>query len=1090
MLQVCYNGNYADHYACWNDVIPSTPTMPPGGVPRFASFQPEHKPATTERESPYPRTEQEYRNEIQNYPSSRLDRKNRSSHREHKDHTRSRRRHRDDYSGTRHAIDRNKSPRNVPIHENQSVQSDSLFVIDRFGDLEAARYGASKHDVPKYEQTDHRSALGKHSMSKSGKKPRNNDPIKAGMVPETPSTDSEQNFVYLEQPKEESYHPVYRDPYRSLQNMPQKQQDISLFAQSSAQEQIREIHGHLSRDPSNLSLWFKLAQLQALLIEPDHDAIFSNKNETNLAKMQLAVLERAESSTTKNHKALPLELARLLITAKTGIWSSEKLERRWRTILEEYPSRNTACLPEYGQIWWLYIQFRKSDWASFALDDMLGVFEEALNTITQNSQLPGSQQLVHAWKTTILKELCFTLRSAGYPERAFGILQAVLEFHLGMLEDSGKSNFLQDHLVEIFGAWWDAEHARIGDDLPYSGFHINTQDINFQQSPMYLQQDESPIKLDNYDDEVFENHGMVNWQRTELRVVKDSTPHYLHSDSPKASADPFSYVFFNDIRSTLFEPANDGVASVLRVADVFLEYIGLPSHWYSSTLLFGSQHVSMTEELRIHPTIWPSYGSLQIIRAFWQPYQAMQSSISGEQVLQNVPVTPDTLFPYTPDNPCGEWFSCLPAVPSNVAKTAERVLVHLGGRLATLSQSVLVTMTSLPHAILCAAFEKPKIARNVLRAALQQYDHCLLLWYAYAQFEISSNRNIDVVRKVLVQVLGSLGRASDNTNKFGTSLLWALWAELEWSTGETETCLRVLSVAASTQMDFANGVQSLQSQIYSGLEVPLRSTEKLQLLHNLRRLNQSANENTGSAPVFLPSAAFCLALAEFLLQDVQVGDELKSAVLVFQSALKSGDQELQQQTASKFQRFLFLVRHICPRTSYRPRELRAISTQLFELDPHNSCHLQMLVNQENHAHLENYVRECLRFRSLHNGTRGSWLELINLMPDNVAEMWANAEQAWLMAVKVEVNLLKHLEATRIRNILDSAVHCISSSSLLWHLAIGFEIHLLSSCSERQHRRKRMEALKRAKALLYQAIRHCPFDKGTSLHSFSIVSSCI
>ena len=1060
-----------------DDVRTSTPTMAPGGAPRFASFQPrarapsaaQQQPEDTQKESTHVHQDSSKISDVQHEHKHR----ERTKHRHHGHARTSSSRHRHRERGER------KDPL-VSTEQDPKSHGDPLFIIDRFGDADTARLGPGNYTTPKYERTNHCMALG-HAAQRA--RPAQTAPSKSLVEARAPASSSpshdEAAYVELEAPKEVPTHQAYRDPYRTTKTPKNGENptESPLFAHDSVQAQSRELHKRTQQDPSNLRAWFDLAELQARVMHPDPTTPLSRAEESSVARMQMAVLDRAEEASAQNKGAIPLVLGRLLVAANVGLWTSEKLNRTWRKVLEEYVGRNDASLREYCRLWWLYVQFRKSDWASFTLDDMLGIFGEAL-TAPQQTMFVSDPGTVHAYQLDIVSELCSTLHSAGYQERAYGTLQALLELHLGMLEYARDSRLTFEHITEILGAWWDAEHARVGDALPYDGFHLDNDLEVVNQPSQYLQKASAAFHKQPDQVDSLSNQDMVAWQRAELIAAEHASPWRFEADVPGRSVDPFSYVLFDDLRMAMVPPGPDALSSTIRVADALFAYVGLPSHWFSSSMLFGQTSFSVVDELRQHPTVWPDVEHYWVPSAMWSQEPWLKSDNAQQTPVQNVPLTPDTLFPRTLQDPRGPWFCVLPELPMKTAQTAERILVHLEQRLDAAGHKDHAIMIALPHAMVCVAAGDHKSARKVLRAALQRDDQRPMLWYAYAQLELSTSGNVEAARKVLVQVLGSFRRTTTRSHAYEAHLLWALWAELEWAAGDSATALRVLAVAASAQLEFAFDTSSLHARVFPSQKEALRGTEKLHTLQTLRKQVERTCSSVGSHAPMLPPLAFCAALAEFLLQDVPAGDEMSAPASIFNNVLATTQGSVQQQTATAFQRFLYTLRHVSPNTAFRPREVRAITTRLAQLDAQNSCHLQVLTIQEQHAHLENYVREFVQTTVLQKGATGAWIDLLLRPAQEIAEGWYNAEQAWMLAIAVELRVQRHLDADRIRHIFDRSLYVMRASSMLWHLAIGFEMHLLANPTG-QRRRVTNQTLQRAKALIYQAIRHCPFDKGTS-----------
>lgn len=675
---------------------------------------------------------------------------------------------------------------------------------------------------------------------------------------------------------------------------------------------------------------------------------------------------------------------------------------------------------------------------------------------------------------------------AGYPERAMGLFQAVLELNLGRMADHDASTLPQDALYEVFGAWWDAEHARVGDDSEsYTGFYIGAAPKEAEPL-IYLDEPETS----EVNEEVpQENIDMVQWQRKEREMAQVSEPQRIKNDT-EDPVDPFSFVFFDDIRAGLFEGSS--TESVVRIADAFLAYLGLPEHWFMSSLQFGTP---ATEFCSQRPNLYADQDHLYLPRSMW-PFLDTPSdtnTIGQHCAAQRLMLTPDILFPRTDKDPRGPWFVLLRALPARAAAQAERVLAHLAIRFTAAGEEELAKQIVLPHAMLCATAGAPKSARRILRSALQRQQDSVFLWYAYAQLELSTWGNVEAVRKVLLQVLGLLGQATQNpSNLYGAALLWALWAELEWVTGNTATCTRVLMAASAAKIKFSSK-DALESTVYSQEPMPLRSTEKLQVLNTLRKRVDAASQDTGLGAMIIAPACTCLAIAEALFQEVEVGKELAAPASVFCDKLeKPKEEQVHVHLRASLQKFISMFQRTGSGKAFRPSEVRAIMTRLAVSTPPDSCHWQSFATQQQHSRIDNHVREKLAEYLISRGNRGAWLEILR-WPSSLGRGWFDAELDWLLACYLDIRLASHLDSKRARKCIDHALASMRGSPLLWHFAIELEMHLVQNAatlSRTQQRRQTSEALQRAKAFVYQSIRHCPYDRGMFLFSHSSLPTCL
>ncbi|WFD41824.1 hypothetical protein MPSI1_000460 [Malassezia psittaci] len=1051
------------------------------GAPRFASFQPRSEGAE------YLAASDEHNSG--EWSNSKRSADSKTSHASSRQHRRHEHRDRERHHHHRSSASRARRDPDHTIHHRHDIQRGSepldrfdksvpIYVIDRFGDTEGAKYQYKSNTAAKPSK--------KESSKRSKSVPRSNTfesfPWPNSTLQSTPVADHTADFLPLESSEDPNIDKDYNDLYQRVRK-PQStvsQDSVPVFSEGSVQDQSRSLHRQLSLDPTDVLAWFKLAELQARMIQNDPKKEPTQSDEANCARMQIAVLERAEAVCDQNHKRLPFVLARLRISSEAGIYPSNKLLQVWARELQDHESQKNASFLDMSQLYWAYVQFRKGDWASFTIDSFWEVCCEALQMPAKLASLRYKEpERVHAFRTNIVKELCVVLRSAGYFEKAHALLQALLELHLGVLNQEKQRELNSQQVWDDFRIWWDAEHTRIGDPLPYNGFN-NDMELNTQnQVKLFLQDIDTPSPTNTDSGDIKQVMDPISWHHEELRsAYRSRYPQKIRDTNTTQLHDPFAFVFFEDMREALFIPEMDDPWSTIRIADVFFELLGLPSRWCSACLEFGL--LNSTEPLlaKSYPRIWPEEGMSKLSSKFWSGAQWLDPSYNDHIAVQNVALTSDSLFQNTTSDPRGIWFATLQNIPSDVAKRAELLLVHLEHRLLESGQQNLSIKTALPHAMLCVASGQPAEARKVLRAALQQDDQQLLLWYAYVQLELNIWGNVGLVRKILVQVLGLGIPRSSSMDRYAMSLLWSLWIEMEWSLHEDNRCLHILANAAKCELNSAKDLSTLQLQYATFTESPLRGTDKLKLRKTFQELiTKSLHTETHSE--LLPGLAVCAAIAELLIQDVPVGDEMMGPSAVFSKSLETKNRKIQSEVAMKFQRFLQMVSHVSPHTPSRLRESRANTISLLRLDRRNSCHLQMLTLREQHSKVDGFVKEVISSDLLNDYRYGSALDYSDESAEASAQHEA-AEQAWLLAIAARIHTRCSLGD--LLPILKASVHAKRRSSLLWHVIINWELQKLSNPLALRSREK-TKAYQNAKALIYQAIHNCPYDKALFLLAF-------
>lgn len=1002
------------------------------------------------------------------------------------------RRHRSRSSSSRRRLPRadqetSKRPSAVerPKEGTDNDTPPPLFVLDRFGDTEAARYGASKHTVASFQRaapnvalglsgkvrTPHRAARRRHAPPAV---PRTHERLT--VEPKNEGFQEEVPYVALDDPREAHapVHPRYRDPYQTESAPASDEPEKALFSHDSPQEQSRLLHARITKNASDVDAWISLAQLQRRLLG-DTPSTSASSTEATIARMQLAVLDKAQAASAQNATKLPLQLTRLHTIGTAGLWPSDKVERAWRTVLDSYAGASDATVSGTAEVWWAYVQFRQGDWATFTYDATVEVYTEAIEAVSMTARWEGADLVqVHTHQLSFLAAFCAFARSAGtsaqlttgYVERAWALMQATLELQLGVYENGAGRD------PTLFGQWWDAGHGRIGDAAPaYQGFSLEHKPAELRDTlPIYLDTTKAARSAPPTRD------AMAQWQHGELDATEKAQPQRVLDATPEGDpADPFAYVFYADLQPLLPLPFLHDEAAVIRVADTVLAFVGLPTNWLAPCLYLDTPGAHPADDCTGVPAVSPTASSLHTLARVCTPAAGAEST--GE--VHRLPPVPAALLPQSHDDPRGVWYAAMATLDANVAAQAERILVHLASRLSNTPSCSVRPKLAIPHALLCLATDRPASARKVLRAGLHKDDQCAILWYVYAQLELREGKE-GSARKVLVQVLSSLRTPAREGQGHVAVLLWTLWIEWMWASGRVDACQRLLSAAAAFQFGYAPTTSALLARIGGEEPAPLLATERLQCLHTIRKAHASLLARLPTSVDMVPCMTYCLALAELLMHSVPSGDELVKPTMVFrQTLVQLGEQSwARKATGHLWERSLYLYQRTQP--AYRPRDLRAITTQLVEQFPTDASHLARLVVEEQHARWQDHVRQTMEKYVLRHGQVGSWLELAR-GETPLAHAALDAEVSWLLALAMEQRVATHLDRTRMRRLVDRALEAMRYAPRLWHMALQLERCLLASTADGKGsklRKERAASVARAKTLVYQAIRHCPYDKGT------------
>lgn len=824
--------------------------------------------------------------------------------------------------------------------------------------------------------------------------------------------------------EDNSHYPLYRDPYQGSYNASVSDVDGGpVFSATSAQEEIRSLHAQISRHPADASTWMKLVDAQMRLFDKANiaDASFV---ESTLAQMKFSVLERAFQASDQNKNSITLRVAQLHIATEGGIWTQERIQQGWRDLL----GLSTLNSDELMLLWRNYLFFLKTNASNFQMDRLLDAYRDAIAAITKRMEInPECVLPMEKFCVDVTLDLCRILQSAGYIEWAYSIMQAELELHLGVWRDGTPAHLAAEDILDLFCTWWDAEYPRISDHADaHCGFSI--------QYPHASHLSVFP-RIDSEDamsmPETTQNHQHA-WQVNELkRAIRRTPVAFQGSQEPDPHHDPYSYIVSPDIRPHLFLLPQVSLESVLMVMDAFFAFLGLPEGWITHTCCHDSEMTfrKLYGWIQHIPRSVPRWQTLSLPDTFWHgisPQNVFKCPVYSFELL------PDTWIPRTEKDPRGFWFHILPTLPRSTACQVERCLLQMRCILADGCAKNISSIMVLPLTMLYAATHTYKAARLVLREQLQQTPHIVALWYTYAQLELSIWGNCAVVDKVCSEVLGGASHAySGASTAYFLSCMWSLWIECLWVKGSWNACMQVIKCAVNHQFGCVPERIQLSQRSVS-------PAEALQILHSLRKTVKTKPDGANT---------FVLAVSEHMLQDVSVGDDLTASMRIFAETVHHSSEHLRNAIAQECQRFLTSSQCCQKRHIARPRELRSLAIKLARLSPNNSILLYFLFMRNQETRFDQYVHHVMEEIAL-------------------SDTMCREELGWLYVLMAQ---LPGAHQGMLRQFFDKALKALPFSQSLWHAALELEA-------------RGVPELPRVKAILYQALWHCPYDKGIILRA--------
>lgn len=315
-----------------------------------------------------------------------------------------------------------------------------------------------------------------------------------------------------------------------------------------------EFNRKLDESPTDAQLWLDFIQFQ----DDAAAALQSSKsNVSSVTDVKLSIFEKALEHNPDNE-----DLIHAYLQCGAETWDTLKLLREWDQVLHQHP--------DSIRLWSDYINLRQTNFSSFTFTQCVQVFEDALSTLKRHKD-------VEDLMVYVLLRACLFMKQAGYQEKAFAIIQAIVEFNLF------APNRISGSKVDAFSEFWDSEVPRFGEEgaLGWSAYYQTNQ----EDEPTTT----TTTEEDDDEDEIL---SMEDWVRTERA---DENKHRLpqrmnQAEDDSVDEDPFRIVLSDDIQPFLFTISTQDARQSL-IYSVFV-FIGLPytppgvgtnSHFYTDT---------------------------------------------------------------------------------------------------------------------------------------------------------------------------------------------------------------------------------------------------------------------------------------------------------------------------------------------------------------------------------------------------------------------------------------------------------------------------------------------------------------------------
>ncbi|BGP21464.1 hypothetical protein JCM10295v2_000339 [Rhodotorula toruloides] len=781
-----------------------------------------------------------------------------------------------------------------------------------------------------------------------------------------------------------------------------------------------ELDRALRDDPSNVDKWIEFIDFQDEIAQSS----FFGASISAAAKRALSKAERASTSEIK---LAILERA----LAHPGNASSERLilaQLRAASDIED-PKRvlqrwKEALMahPDMTGLWIEYVSWRQTTWSTFNVKDLVDVFEESFGVLADvmSGEEPGSN---------------------GFSERALATFQTIVELNLFRPADLDRLQYerfmpWKQRVLAAFESFWDTEAPRIG-DMCARGWRSTMDDDMTPKASTAI--DVAVVETER--DEGARPH--ERWSQAERIASASHRPARTTDPGMDDSDDPYRVVLFDDVRPFLF--FIESPDSRLQLAYAFLTFLGLPfippdvptSTPFSTDPFIHSELIERPSLiLRYWPTARGEAQSFGLIHG--EPMELeRRSDIKDpwQTPFKSTPAMTDLLF----GSGKAGWFRTL--VPEDLQDIDVELAKNALNLLRTVSPDVFLAL----NAFSLEAAQNPKSAVKLAKQVLRYRRQDLALWDGYARIERSRGKVADA-RQVYCTAL-SMYRSFASQDQIDGPLLWRAWAEMEWEEGRPALALRILIAATSAEkLDLASLAATPDDDRPSPAAI-LRARQ-----HYTRELEASFQPRATQALLRNRNhRAFSLALFEYISRGLSAAvDVVEQHRLRLDGAGMSGTAEHEEAFVLHAK---LLFRHSSRGQGYKPGQLRELLDGALEQYKNNSLFLSLAYHNELRMKIQNHFRLVMEEK---------------VLKENEA-----TSEGWLFAIFAEL----HLDAGRpniwaVRNLFGRALDNpkTKSSPSLWTLYIDFEV--------------RNGELRRAKSLIYRAIRECPWCKEFYLRPFS------
>lgn len=956
------------------------------------------------------------------------------------------------------------------------------------------------------------------------------------------SEEQKKDFIPLEKQFSRPKGSLYQDPFEALETRVDESTSSSgesdddlnspYVAGSELREELVTLDNQTRSQPADISAWLKLAHLQAKVLEAEASWNSSSIAERSgapmnnlfrldrrgLADVQLSIIDKALQAHPKNRQSIRLRLGRLQHVVANGLWDLDEIRSEWHRLLATFDGKGTqsdqATAQEAVTVWTQYAVWSCSCNGQSILDieAVLSTAFERLLGLSETSSGPiALKALVHL---QIL--FCRILRGAGYPARAFAILQAQVEVTLAMPAEIKERSWSEQ--LSAFSGFWNSETLRLGEpgapgwakggpsylfSAPPADSVVRKESVPATSAPVL---DSDPTSdSENAADEMLARQRRLASRRAQPARTTDLPVLSIG----EGEVDPYAIVFASDIQSFLV-PDLEGS----QLQALILRHCG-----FSGVLVDGPLSATVAMDLMDHKW-WPESLHNNTGTKTSSRCAAPFEIVAGEPMSQQRRSLLDNpeLCPFRTALGRGIlemlWPSYkgigIPLPTSGQADFAANFLDCVQSPHTRLDDLLPLTIK------LKQLTEGSRAAALAAKEALSTREHDWRLWRIYAALQ----RNLAkyaAARKVYAACL-----ASREIDPEHLPDAWLQAVELEIEASEPEAALTLLIQSVSFKFDRRDDSDATHPTLKSS------AAELLRTRGTFERLLQDPTSQTAEV-------VLCYAWFEYLSQDIE--RRLSAAIVHVRDEIRRlGDRnepQISQKVHDLYSGLCRIVRHHLDGTRpvYRPSELRELILEAVAAFPRDQDFLCLLAAHESRFKVEGVLRRTvdevvLRPQEATFSDRdddSSPIESSSSSSSSSSSLGLGSQPVstgiWLTAIYLELHVNRDsFNAYRVRNLFERAIDAHGQSSLLrdptetaklWKTYLSFELRVAlrsvrrnaemdsaqrdvvdSSTHARNHRsggrrqRQLRRALsKRAKGVFYRALTKVQWDRELHLCAF-------